>query len=390
MSLKVEDLCSHLVQIKSTSGGEKEIVDFLKDLFTQMGFDEINIDRYGSIVAVMRGERPGKKLLFDSHIDTVGIPKLEDWTKDPFGGQIEDGRVYGRGCSDMKGPMAAAISGVEAFVRKNSRDFAGEILISGVVHEECFEGVAAREISQRYQPDYVIICETTDLKLNYGQRGRMEVSIETIGKPCHSSSPEKGINAVYHMAQVIPELRKIELDSDPDLGPAILELVDICSEPYPGASVIPARCRATYDVRTLTTDSADSILARINEVLDRLSQRIPDFKASASLVESSEVCYTGETITAERFFPAWKSDPESTESLAILSAMEKAGLPPSKSVYSFCTNGSHYGGEAGLTVYGFGPSQETQCHMDDEYIEISQLEKAAEVYQNICENLLSL
>lgn len=70
--------------------------------------------------------------------------------------------------------------------------------------------------------------------------------------------------------------------------------------------------------------------------------------------------------------------------------MEKAGLPPSKSVYSFCTNGSHYGGEAGLTVYGFGPSQETQCHMDDEYIEISQLEKAAEVYQNICENLLSL
>lgn len=120
MSLKVEDLCSHLVQIKSTSGEEKEIVDFLKDLFTQMGFDEINIDRYGSIVAVMRGERPGKKLLFDSHIDTVGIPKLEDWTKDPFGGQIEDGRVYGRGCSDMKGPMAAAISGVEAFVRKTA------------------------------------------------------------------------------------------------------------------------------------------------------------------------------------------------------------------------------------------------------------------------------
>lgn len=390
MDLKAEQLCSQLVQIPSMSGEEKAIVNFLQNLFVRLDFDEINIDRYGSIVGIIRGERPGKKLLFDSHIDTVDIPKPEDWTKDPFGGQIEDGRVYGRGCSDMKGPLASVIVGVAEFVRKNGRNFAGEILISGVVHEECFEGVAAREISQKYKPDYVIICETTDLKLNYGQRGRMEVRIETFGKPCHSSNPEKGINAVYHMAELIPEIAQVDLGYDSDLGPAIMELVDICSQPYPGASVVPARCLATYDVRTLPADSADSILTTINKILDKLSLKIPDFKATASLVESSSLCYTGETIAAERFFPAWKSDPDSAESLAILDAMESAGLPRTRGVYSFCTNGSHYGGEAGLTVYGFGPSKETQCHMDDEYIEISQLQKAAEVYRNITENLLNL
>lgn len=390
MHVNVEDLCSQLVQIRSVSGEEEAIVDFLHKLFVQLGFDEINIDRYGSIVGVFRGERPGKTLLFDSHIDTVDIPKPQDWTKDPFGGQIEDGKVYGRGSSDMKGPLAAAISGVAQFIQEKGRNFTGKILISGVVHEECFEGVAAREISQKYKPDYVIICETTDLKLNYGQRGRMEVRTETFGKPCHSSNPSKGINAVYHMAELIPEIAKIKLGNDPDLGPSIMELVDICSEPYPGASVVPARCFATYDVRTLTTDSADSILASINQLIDQLNLRIPEFKATASLVESSALCYTGETISAERFFPAWKSDPDSAESTAILDAMENAGLPRSKGVYNFCTNGSHYGGEAGLTVYGFGPSKETQCHMDDEFIEISQLQKAAEVYRNIAENLLKL
>lgn len=390
MDHKVENLCSQLVQIPSVSGEEEAIVKFLQKLFFELDFDEINVDRYGSIVGIIRGNRPGKKLLFDSHIDTVGIPEAEDWTKDPFGGQIENGKVYGRGCSDMKGPLAAAISGVTEFARTHGRDFAGEILVSGVVHEECFEGVAAREISQKYKPDYVIICETTDLKLNYGQRGRMEVQIETIGKPCHSSNPSMGINAVYHMAELVPEIAKVDLGRDPDLGPAIMELVDICSQPYPGASVVPARCLATYDVRTLTNHSADSILNIIGKTINHLRHRIPDFNAKVSLVESSAVCYTGETIGAERFFPAWKSDPAAEESLAILDAMESAGLKRTLGVYSFCTNGSHYGGEAGLTVYGFGPSKETQCHMDDEYIEISQLQKAAEVYQNIAANLLNL
>lgn len=390
MRVNVEKLCSKLIQIRSLSGEEKDLVDFLKDLFTRLEFDEINIDRYGSIVGIIRGERPGKKLLFDSHIDTVDIPKAEDWTVDPFGGQIRDGRVYGRGSSDMKGPLAAAISGVAEFVHEHGHDFAGDIMISGIVHEECFEGVAAREISKRYKPDYVIICETTDLKLNYGQRGRMELRIESFGKPCHSSNPSQGINAVYHMAELIPELAKMDLGHDPDLGPAIMELVDICSQPYPGASVVPARCLATYDVRTLTTDSASSILDVINKVIEQLSNKIPDFKAEVGLVESSAICYTGETIKAKRFFPAWKTDPDSPESLAILDAMESAGLPRTKGVYSFCTNGSHYGGEAGLAVYGFGPSKEIQCHMDDEYIEIEQLQKAAEVYRGICGNLLAL
>ncbi len=218
----------------------------------------------------------------------------------------------------------------------------------------------------------------------------MEVRIESFGRPCHSSNPSEGINAVYHMAQLIPEIAKVELGHDADLGPGIIELVDICSQPYPGASVVPARCLATYDVRTLTTDSAGSILDAINKVIDQLSRKIPDFKAKAGLVESSALCYTGETIREKRFFPAWKSDPNSPESLAILDAMESAGLPRIKGVYNFCTNGSHYGGEAGLTVYGFGPSKETQCHMDDEYIEIEQLQKAAKVYRGICRNLLML
>ena len=69
MRVNVEKLCSKLLQIRSLSGDEKAVVDFLKDLFTRLEFDEISVDRYGSIVGIIRGERPGKKLLFDSHIE---------------------------------------------------------------------------------------------------------------------------------------------------------------------------------------------------------------------------------------------------------------------------------------------------------------------------------
>src|SRR5690606_24871004 len=105
----------------------------------------------------------------------------------------------------------------------------------GVVHEECFEGVAARAISERVKPDYVVIGEASQLNIKIGQRGRGEIIIETFGKPCHSANPEKGINAVYKMAQVIEAIRKLEPTHHDVLGYGILELTDVKSSPYPGA-----------------------------------------------------------------------------------------------------------------------------------------------------------
>ena len=212
----------------------------------QAGFDSVTVDTYGNIIGCIKGNRPGPKLLFDGHIDTVPVSDEKEWKYPPFAAEIHDGKIYGRGTSDMKGAVSAFVSAAENFAQDTNRDFAGEIYVAGVVHEECFEGVAARAISAAVKPDYVVIAEASNLNLKVGQRGRGEIVVETFGVPCHSANPEKGINAVYKMAKVIEAIRTLVPTHHDVLGDGILELTDIKSAPYPGASVVPEYCRATY------------------------------------------------------------------------------------------------------------------------------------------------
>ena len=92
----------------------------------------------------------------------------------PFAAEIHDGKIYGRGTSDMKGAVSAMTCAAANFAKDTNKDFPGEIYVAGVVHEECFEGVAAREISKVVKPDYVVIGEASTLNLKIGQRGRGE------------------------------------------------------------------------------------------------------------------------------------------------------------------------------------------------------------------------
>ena len=206
---KIISLCQKLIRAKSYSGQEDKAAGVLREEMEGAGFDSVNIDRYGNIIGCIKGKRPGKKVLFDGHIDTVPVGDESAWASPPFAAEIRDGKIYGRGTSDMKGAVAAFVSAAEFFAENTNRDFAGEVYVAGVVHEECFEGVAAREISKAVSPDYVIIGEASQLNLKIGQRGRAEIVVETFGKPCHSANPEKGINAVYKMTRVIDAIRSL-------------------------------------------------------------------------------------------------------------------------------------------------------------------------------------
>lgn len=385
---KVIELCQNLVKQQSYSGQEAGVVSELKAFFDANGFDEVIVDDYGNVIGHIKGNRPGKKLLFDGHIDTVPVTDPTVWNHDPFGGQIDDGKIYGRGTSDMKGAVAAMASAAANFAKDTGKDFAGDIYVAGVVHEECFEGVAARSISGRISPDYVVIGEASQLNLKIGQRGRAEIVVETFGKPAHSANPEKGINAVYKMSKVIDAIRGLEPTSHPVLGKGILELTDIKSSPYPGASVVPEYCRATYDRRLLVGETKESVLRPINDLLDKLMAEDSELKAKASYAVGTEQCYTGNTITGERFFPGWLYSKEDDFVQDTLAEMRAAGFDPEITQYNFCTNGSHYAGEAGIKTIGLGPSPENLAHTIDEYIEVEQLTKVTEAYYAVMKALL--
>lgn len=382
MSKKIVTLCSDLVSIKSVSGHEEEIIIFLKEYFINNGF-EVIIDKYGSCIAHISGSRPGKRILFDGHIDTVSYDEAR-WKFNPLGEVVND-RIYGVGTSDMKGAIASFSLAVVDFVNECNGDFAGDIYVAFVVHEECFEGVASKCVCDYVNPDVVILGEASECNLKIAQRGRAEIKLEISGRRTHSSSPEKGINAIYKMCDVIQNIKKINTISHPVLGDGIMELIDIKSYPYPSTSVVPDYCVATYDRRLLVGETKESVMESINNVINTMMESDKELSVKASYVVGSEVCYNGTLIISERFFPAWIID--ESKIIDIQSDLNKKGFNSLITKYNFCTNGSYYAGEAGIFTFGLGPSSENLSHIVDEYVLISELERAYDCYLIILENL---
>ena len=222
-----------MIQAPSYSGQENKVVEEMKAFCNAHHFTDVYVDKYGNCICHIKGSKPGPKILFDGHMDTVPVGDPSTWDHDPFAAEIVDGKMYGRGTSDLKGALSAVLAAASYYAEDLNYDFPGDIYVAGVVHEECFEGVAAKEISAYVKPDYVIIGEASQLNMKIGQRGRAEIVVETFGVPAHSASPHEGVNAVYKMCKVIEEIQKLTPPHHEILGDGILELVDIKSAPYP-------------------------------------------------------------------------------------------------------------------------------------------------------------
>lgn len=386
--VNVVELTQKLVRRQSYSGNEKGVSEELTKFFKENGFDDVHVDKYGNTIGHIKGSKPGPKIVFDGHMDTVPVTDESEWQYPPFEAEIHDGKIYGRGTSDMKGALASMAVAASNFKEKTGGDFAGEIFVAGIVHEECFEGVAAREVSAYAKPDYVIIGEASNCNVKIGQRGRAEIKIEVLGKPAHSANPEKGINAVYKMCKVIEAIKTLKPTHHDRLGDGILELVDIKSSPFPGASVVPEKCVATYDRRLLVNETKESVLAPINELLEKLMKEDSELKVKAYYTKADEKCFTNEIIEGERFFPGWIFDEDEDWVEKVVAKLKDKGQTPEITQYNFCTNGSHYAGEAKIKTLGIGPSRENLAHTVNEYIEISELEKVVDSYEAVMEALL--
>ena len=387
---KVTELCRELIGADSLSGHEELAVERLKDAFGALHFGKVLTDRYGSVVGCIQGNRPGPRILFDAHIDTVPVEGAADWQHAPFAGEIDGGKLYGRGTSDMKGALAAMTIAAAEFAKSTHHDFAGTICVAAVVCEELFEGLGAHAIAELVHPDYVVIGEASEMNLKIGQRGRAEVALETAGIPAHSANPSKGVNAVTSMRKLLDAIDTLVPPHSATLGDGILVLTDLISKPYPGSSVLPKQCVATFDRRLLTGETAESVLAPIQACIDRLSREDSQFRAKTYLREGNILCYTGESIEATRFFPAWEAEKNADYVQAAFRALRGVNPNTQLSAYSFCTNGSYYAGEAGIKTIGYGPSLETLAHTTDEYISLDALYESVEGYQAIMQALTTL
>ncbi|MDI3339303.1 MAG: YgeY family selenium metabolism-linked hydrolase [Sphaerobacter sp.] len=377
------DFALRLVREPSPSGDEGRVAALVAAEMARLGY-RVETDELGNVVGTIDAG-PGPCILFDAHLDTVGVSSEADWTRNPWG-EVVGERLYGRGSMDMKGPLAAAIYGIASLRDALAR---GRVVVAATVAEELVEGPALERVAARVRPDAVVICEATGLTVARGQRGRAEIRIEVTGRPTHSSRPEFGINAADAMADVILALREIAPPQHPVLGRGILVLTDILSEPYPGLSVVPHRCVATFDRRTLPGETEEALLAPIRERLVRALART-GARGSAAIAVDDFASYTGARVEAPNFAPAWFFPDDHPLVAGALAALDAAGLPARLGHYAFCTNGSGTAGRLGIPTIGFGPGDEEMAHRVDEYVEIAQLEAAARGYAAIARRLTEL
>ncbi|MFD1344630.1 acetylornithine deacetylase/succinyl-diaminopimelate desuccinylase family protein [Litorisediminicola beolgyonensis] len=252
-----------------------------------------------NIVVRIEGTRPGECVHFNSHHDVVTVG--EGWTRDPFGGELDGDRLYGRGSCDMKGGLAASIIAAEAFLEEYP-EFAGAIEISGTADEESggYGGVAHLAQEGWFDParvQHVIIPEPLGKdRICVGHRGGWWAEIETLGEIAHGSMPFLGDCAVRHMGAVIaafeeqlfPALaeRRTEMPVIPDgarqptLNLNSLHGGEAEETGYTGlpAPCVPDSCRLIIDRRFLIEESYDAVREEVIAVLDALKERRPGFE----------------------------------------------------------------------------------------------------------------
>src|SRR5664279_4339849 len=186
----VLELCQDFVRIPSLSGQEGPLAALVATRMRAMGF-QVETDRLGNVLGSRHGSGPGPTLLFDSHLDVVPVTDPSAWTHAPFGAELAQGRLWGRGSADTKGSLAAMlIAGAVA------EDFRGALLVSASVCEENMTALALAEVLDCHPADLVIVGEPTSLCLGTAQKGRAGLWLEAAGRSAHSSRPELGDNAI--------------------------------------------------------------------------------------------------------------------------------------------------------------------------------------------------
>lgn len=378
---KMVEFAQSLIQHPSLSGEEGDVAQRVVAEMQALGFDQVQVDENGSVIGIIEGASPGKTLLLDAHIDTVGVAEGVAWQHDSFGAQILEQAIVGRGAADMKGALAAMVYAAASMDRSQLR---GRVAVSATTLEEVLEGVTLATVMQAVQPDFVVIGEATDLNLNRGGRGRAEVHLATIGRPAHSSSPQLGRNAVLDMMKVIAAIETINLPTDALMGPAILALTDIISDPYPGYSVIPSLCKVTYDRRLLPGETPEVVLNAIRSL-----PGVEGIQLEATIAVGAHLAYTGKTLHSPKFFPAWVFPESDWFVQHALGGLHQVGLQPAVSAYRFCTNGAYSAGIAGVPTVGFGPATEGDAHVVDERLRLDDLFAAARGYHGIIRSVLA-
>jgi len=364
-----------IIRLPSPSTEERGVVERIAEEMKRVGFAEVFIDEVGNVVGRI-GSGGGKRLLYDAHTDTVGIGDPSAWSRDPYGAEIEEDVLYGRGAADNKGALAAMIYGAKSLI-DGGLDLTGDLYVVGTVQEEDCEGYAVGLLCQKIKPQAILLGEPTDLQISRGQRGRIMLIVTTHGRSCHASTPEQGVNAIYAMNKVVAGIEALnsKLAQHPFLGPGTIAVTRIEGG---GASlnVVPDTCRAYLDRRLTWGEDEELALAQVRKIIQE-----EGLEAQVETMVYEARSHTGHPCQQKKYFPAWLLEEDHPlVQMGARTVRRSLGYEPQIIGWRFSTDGVATKGELGIPTIGFGPGKEAHCHTTEDQVRVEDLVKAARVY----------
>jgi putative selenium metabolism hydrolase len=356
-----------LIARPSPSCSERAVAARVVEEMKSLGYDSASTDPMGN--AIGRIGDGATRILFDAHMDTVGIGDPAAWSHDPYEGRVRDGIVFGRGASDNKGALAAQVYAGALMAERGLEGADATVYVLGTVMEEDCDGLAlGYAIESLGGVDAVILGECTNLAIYRGHRGRMELSITTRGQSAHASAPERGRNAITAMAPIVLEVDALNdrLADGEFLGKGSVAVSSIECHTA-SLNAIPDLCRIYID-RRLTEGETRATAVEELEALVKVAG------AGVEVLTYAQPSYTGLKLSTDKYFPTWVLEPEHPLVGAGVSACERVlGLAPEVGKWTFSTNGVSSAGRLGIPTIGFGPSEEKWAHTVEDQCPIDDL-----------------
>lgn len=362
-----------IVAIPSFDSKIGDVGRVVADRLRRLGFDDVRFDAMGNILGRI-GSGP-RSLLYDSHLDTVGVSDRTAWQWDPFEGKVESGVLFALGAGDEKGstpPMMYALHALktQGLLRGWTCFYFGNM-------EEWCDGIAGHALveHERIRPDFVVIGEPTGLQVYRGHRGRVEVSVTFHGTTAHASAPDRGDNAIYKAAAYAEQVAALNhtFKGDAFLGPGTVAVTRIDSR-SPSLNAVPDVCSLYIDRRVTIGETKDQVIAELR-ALPAGSQ------AEITVPICEQPSYTGFVFPVEAVYPAWAL-PE--DHILVRAGQETAraayGRPTTLGRWAFSTNGTYWMGKAGIPSIGFGPGDERYAHTTLDQVPLAEVTSSARFY----------